>query len=95
MSRKLNHSLRALVVTFGVFAAGLFVGIPESLNTAPDTAVLQAEVPDAAVIAAPAPQVSAAKPIAPKQRQRRRQARDEIALPFFSFAHVLRRGNGS
>lgn len=95
MSRKLIHSLRALVVTFGVFAAGLLVGIPESLNTAPNTAVLQVQMPEAAAIATPAPQVSAAKPVAPKQRQRRRQARDEIALPFFSFAHVLRRGNGS
>ncbi len=95
MPRKLIHSLRALVVTLGVFAAGLVVGIPANLNAMPDATVPQVETVEAAVIGAPAPLNSATKPVAPTHRQRRRHARDEIALPFFSFAHVLRSGNGS
>jgi hypothetical protein len=95
MPRKLIHSLRALAVTFGVFAASFIVGIPGDIKTAPDATVLQVGVAQPAVMGAAAPQASAVKPTATKQRQRRRHARDEMALPFFSFAHTLRRGNGS
>ncbi len=95
MPRKLIHSLHALAVSFGVFAASLVIGVPAGLNATPNATALQTAPAETVGIAAPVPQSSATKPVATKNRQRRRHARDEMAMPFFSFANTLRRGNRS
>lgn len=90
MSRKLIHSIRALTVAFGLFAAAVGVGITTGADRAPAIAALHGELAGTA----PLPQVSEAAPLTTKHRKRRREARDEMAMPFFSFAHVVRRNNG-
>ncbi|MCC7249872.1 MAG: hypothetical protein IT473_14715 [Lysobacter sp.] len=93
MSRKLIHSIRAIVVSFGVLAAVAAVGLPSTVGTPSPIATVAPTQSDPAV----APSVDAQPtPTAPKKHgQRRRLPREEMSLPFFSFAHGLRRGNGS
>jgi hypothetical protein len=93
MSRKLIQSIRAFAISLGVFAAAVAIGIPAGLDTMPSHAASGVEmIADASGAADAAPKVTAASA---KQRQHRRDARNEMALPFFSFARVLRGGNGS
>lgn len=90
MSRKLIHSVRALVVSLGLLAAGLFVA---SLPTSP-TGLSTAGTPKGAIDDRTESDAreGAAKP---HSRQRRAMSRESMALPFFSFAQGLRSGNGS
>jgi fructose-1,6-bisphosphatase/sedoheptulose 1,7-bisphosphatase-like protein len=92
MHRKLIHSVRALgialsLLTAGLVTAGLSLAVPA---TAPDGMAADAGVAPAAAAKAQAT-TSAAK----AHLRRRTQARDAMALPFFSFAQGLRRGNRS
>lgn len=91
MSRKLIHSIRALTVAFGLFAATVGVGIATSADTASALPALRGELDGATSV----PQASEASTVSAKHRQRRREAREQMAMPFFSFAPVLRRGKGS
>ena len=91
MPRNLIRSIRALTVAFGLFAFAVGVGITTGAESASGIAALHGERAGAASV----PQASEAKSLSAKHRQRRREARDEMAMPFFSFAPVLRRGNGS
>jgi hypothetical protein len=90
MSRKLIHSVRALVVSLGLLSAGLFVATlpaaPASLSTATATE-------DA--IESRTESGERERTAKPHSRQRRAMARESMALPFFSFAQGLRSGNGS
>jgi fructose-1,6-bisphosphatase/sedoheptulose 1,7-bisphosphatase-like protein len=97
MHRKLIHSVRALgialslltagLVTAGLVTAGLSLAVPA---TAPDGMAADAGVAPTAAANAQAT-TSAAK----AHLRHRTQARDAMALPFFSFAQGLRRGNRS
>ncbi len=92
MHRKLIHSVRALgialsLLTASLITAGLGLAVPA---TAPDGMAVDAGVAPAAAAKAQAT-TSAAK----AHLRRRTQARDAMALPFFSFAQGLRRGNRS
>ncbi len=91
MSRKLIHSIRALTVAFGLLMAAVGVGITTGADRTSTIAALHGELDGATSV----PQASEANAVTAKHRQRRREARDEMAMPFFSFAPVLRRGNGS
>ncbi len=97
MSRKLIHSIRAFAVTVGVLAVGFAIGIPATHldTTSGVTNAPPIEVSEIEAATVSTQQSSAVEPAPTKPHQRRRRARDEMALPFFSFAHVLRRGNGS
>lgn len=85
MHRKLIHSVRALGVALSLLIAGLTLAVPASApgglaagnESAPTTADAQAK----------------ARSSKAHSRHRRAQARDAMALPFFSFAQGLRRGN--
>lgn len=87
MHRKLIHSVRALGVALSLLTAGLIMAVPvpapsglaTTLGASPTATEVQAKT-------------SAARAQA---RHRRTQARDAMALPFFSFAQGLRRGNRS
>ncbi len=85
MHRKLIHSVRALGIAMSLLTAGLILAVP---TTAPGRHSAAAE----AAPAAAETQTDAAKAY---RRHRRTQARDAMALPFFSFAQGLRRGNRS
>lgn len=88
MHRKLIHSVRALGIALCLLTTGLILAVPVPapgrLSTHPEAAPATAE--------AQADAASAAKAY---RRHRRNQARDAMALPFFSFAQGLRRGNRS
>jgi hypothetical protein len=85
MHRKLIHSVRALGIALSLLTAGLILAVP-----APAPGRLAAN-PEATPTAAEAQATAnAAKAYT---RHRRNQARDAMALPFFSFAQGLRRGN--
>lgn len=85
MHRKLTHSVHALGVTLSLLIAGLTMAVPASTpaglvagnEAAPTTAEVQAK----------------ASAFKAHSRHRRSQARDAMALPFFSFAQGLRRSN--
>lgn len=98
MSRKLIHSIRAIVVSFGVLAAVAAVGLPSTVGTpigatGVDIAAVAPTLSEPAV--APSVDAKPAPPATKQHGQRRRLPREEMSLPFFSFAHGLRRGNGS
>jgi hypothetical protein len=88
MHRKLIHSVRALGITLCLLTAGIMFAdpapslghLPASLETGP-----------AAVEA----RTAAANTTKAYPRQRRAQARDAMAVPFFSFAQGLRRSKRS
>jgi hypothetical protein len=88
MPRKLIHSVRALGVALSLLTAGLILAAaapaPGHLSANPEAA------PAATVI-----QADTAGENKASRRHRRAQARDAMALPFFSFAQGLRRGNRS
>ncbi|NOT89927.1 MAG: hypothetical protein HOP03_17375 [Lysobacter sp.] len=85
MHRKLIHSVRALGIALGLLTAGLILAVP-----APAPGRLTAH-PEAA----PAATEIQADATTAYRRHRRAQARNAMALPFFSFAQGLRRGNRS
>jgi hypothetical protein len=93
MSRKLTHSIRALAVGFGIFATAVGIAVDFGHNPAATTS--QAEVAQGTATPLVAPKAAVGKPVGAKHRQRRREAHEEISMPFFSFARALRRGNGS
>lgn len=100
MSRKLIHSIRAIVVSFGVLAAVAAIGLPSAAGTPMPIVATDADIADSvSTLSEPALAPSADADVAPpapkKHGQRRRLPREEMSLPFFSFAHGLRRGNGS
>jgi hypothetical protein len=85
MHRKLIHSVHALGVALSLLIAGLTLAVPASapggLVAGNEAALTTAEV-----------QAKASSSRA-HSRHRRSQARDAMALPFFSFAQGLRRSN--
>ncbi len=87
MHRKLIHSVRALGITLSLLTAGLFLAGPAP--TPAPLAAAKTPIPTTVEVTANA---NAAKA---HSRHRRNQARDAMALPFFSFAQGLRRGNRS
>ncbi len=91
MHRKLIHSVRALGITLSLLTVGLFLaGFLAGPATAPaPLATAKTSMPATVEVTADA---NAAKA---HSRHRRSQARDAMALPFFSFAQGLRRGNRS
>lgn len=85
MHRKLIHSVRALGITLCLLTAGLMFAVP-----APAPGHLSAK-PNAGPAAAEA-RTAVTKT---HSRHRRTQARDAMAVPFFSFAQGLRRSKRS
>ncbi|MBN8213071.1 MAG: hypothetical protein J0M09_09140 [Xanthomonadales bacterium] len=88
MHRKLIHSVRALGVALSLLTAGLILAVP-----APAPGRFSAN--HEAASAATGIQAETASANKASRRHRRTQARDAMALPFFSFAQGLRRSNRS
>jgi len=88
MHRKLIHSVHALGIALSLLTAGLFLAEQAPI---PNSRAAAAVVPTTAAHA----QVAAKDKAAVTKRHRRAQAREAMALPFFSFAQGLRRGNRS
>jgi hypothetical protein len=86
MHRKLIHSVRALGISLSLLTAVLIVASPAQIPGIDIAADAQA---------APAPVEAKATDINTRANHRRAQARAAMALPFFSFAQGLRRGNRS
>ncbi|GEM_PF-1339303 len=100
MSRKLIHSIRAIVVSFGVLATVATISLPSAVGTPMPIAATHADIADSASALsdpalAPSADANVAPPASKKHGPRRRLPREEMSLPFFSFAHGLRRGKGS
>jgi hypothetical protein len=85
MHRKLIHSLRALGIALSLFTTGLLLAEQAPMRNGPA----------AAATATTHTQSAANDKAAVTKRHRRAQARAAMALPFFSFAQGLRRGNRS
>jgi hypothetical protein len=83
MHRKLIHSVRALSIALSLLTAGLIMAVP-----APDKLANRIET-------APAGTEVQADAGAAKAYSGHRRGRNSMALPFFSFAQGLRRGNRS
>lgn len=79
MPRKLLHAYRGLAIALGLLTVGLIASLPAQGPVGPDT-VLQAP---------------GERDPGSSRSHRRAMARESLALPFFSFAQNLRRGNGS
>lgn len=96
MQRKLNHTYRALGLVLSLATVALIAAVPLPGATdaafAHGAAVVPAATSVAAPTVAPSARTGAAKA---SSRHRRAQAREAMALPFFSFAQGLRRGNRS
>ena len=100
MPRKMLHSFRALAFALGLLTVGLVadsfvVGTPTAAALATGSGTRLGLPADADATVAPTSAASA--PIGPssKSHSRHRRVRDSMALPFYSFAQVLRRGNRS
>ena len=101
MHRKLIHTFRALGLVLSLATAALITVAPSDGVTnavfvpgviaAPATVAPQA-IAEQAVTGQAKPRTGSAKAYS---RQRRAQAREAMALPFFSFAQGLRSGNRS
>jgi hypothetical protein len=87
MHRKLIHSVRALGIALSLLTASLMMAVP-ALAPSGIAADAGGDAPTAAPIQST---TSAAK----AHLRHRTQARQAMALPFFSFAQGLRRGNRS
>ena len=104
MQRKLFRSMTALTASVSVFALLLLAAGPATAPTlqphARDIVVASADAVDAAAVDADAAITSeaaleaAADPVSAATRQRHhlRRARNQLALPYFSFAQGLRHG---
>jgi hypothetical protein len=90
MSRKLIHSVRALVVSLGLLAAGLIVANPPAAPAGLSTATVTEDATESRTESGERKRTAK-----PHSRQRRAMSRESMALPFFSFAQGLRSGNGS
>ncbi len=88
MHRKLIHSVRALGITLCLMTAGLMLAVPAP---APDHLSAKLD-PGPAAVEIRTAVTNAAKA---HHRHRRTQARDAMAVPFFSFAQGLRRSKRS
>lgn len=84
MHRKLIHSVRAFGIALSLLTAGLILAVPSPGERAAAASAVPMTVE---AQASPEPM--------PPTRHRRTQARETMALPFFSFAQGLRRGNRS
>ena len=87
MPRKLTHSVRALGISLSFLIGGLLMAafVPPTSSTGSNglerqSAIVTATATQAAPVSKPA---------------RRHRSRSGLALPFFSFAQGLRRGNRS
>lgn len=89
MPRKLMHSLRALGIALSLLTAGLIASAPAP---SPSSAFAGQGV---SPLPAEAGVDTTQSPGKAHKRNRRAQAREAMALPFFSFAQGLRSGNGS
>lgn len=89
MHRKLIHTFRALGLVLSLATAALISAVPAP---GPADAALVRAVDAAPAAVAPQARAGTAKAYS---RQRRAQAREAMALPFFSFAQGLRSGNRS
>jgi hypothetical protein len=89
MHRKLMHSIRALAIALGLLTAGLIASVPVPAPTGD----IAGQAPT--ILPAGAKTEATQSPAKAYKRNRRAQARDALALPFFSFAQGLRSGNGS
>ena len=91
MHRKLIHSVRALGITLSLLTAGLILAVPaaapgpHAVGTSTTPTTVEAKVNANA-------NTNTTKAYS---HHRRSQARHAMALPFFSFAQGLRRGNRS
>jgi hypothetical protein len=98
MRRKLIHSIRATAFSFGLLAVAATVGTldrtgkPNALEKHVGFSI-ESSAEARTALSAETGTRDEAKPTSSK-RHRRKQARDAMALPFVSFAQVLRRGNG-
>ncbi|HST45513.1 MAG TPA: hypothetical protein VLK29_09865 [Luteimonas sp.] len=104
MTRTLQNALMALSTTGLVLVIGLMVAAPLAPSTLSSPAAAwtpevgagiapgQALVLTAARVAGPSTEAAVAA--LADARPKRRSARNAIALPYFSFARGLRRGNG-
>lgn len=92
MHRKLIHSVRALGITLCLLTAGLMFAIP-----APTPGLLSAnpEAGPTALEARTGVANTTNNTTKAYSRHRRAQARNAMAVPFFSFAQGLRRSNRS
>jgi len=88
MHRKALRTTRALSLSLGVLALGLTLGLVTRNSQADLHGTGLAASGQATALEA------SDDPTTGSQRIRRKQARDAMAVPFFSFAQVLRRGNG-
>jgi hypothetical protein len=86
MHRKLIHSVHALGIALSLLTAALFLA---------EQGPVRNGVAATAPVAATHTQTADKDKAAMTRRHRRAQARAEMALPFFSFAQGLRRGNRS
>ncbi len=89
MHRKLIHTFRALGLVLSLATAALISAVPAP---GPTGAALVRGVVAAPATVAPQAKTGTAKAYS---RQRRAQAREAMALPFFSFAQGLRSRNRS
>jgi len=87
MTRKLQHSLQALMAAAAVFTVLLLAGGPTTPTVRAVTMQLSSTsgVGDGAIDASEVPQPGAIK------RRHLRHSRELLALPYFSFAQGLRR----
>lgn len=89
MPRKLMHSVRALGIALSLLTVGLIASGPAPTSSGAFAGQGVAPLHSEARVDATQSPAKAYK------RNRRAQAREAMALPFFSFAQGLRSGNGS
>ena len=90
MHRKLIHSVRALGIALSLLTAGLILAV-----SVPTAGRFSAHLEGASAPAAESAEADTASAAKAYRPHRRTQTRDAMALPFFSFAQGLRRGNRS
>lgn len=89
MPRKLMHSLRALGIALSLLTVGLIASAPAPTPSGAFAEQGVSPLPSEARVG------TTQSPAKAYKRNRRAQAREAMALPFFSFAQGLRSGNGS
>lgn len=89
MPRKLMHSVRALGIALSLLTVGLIASAPIPPPSGAFAEQGVSPLPSEAGVG------TTQSPAKAYKRNRRAQAREAMALPFFSFAQGLRRGNGS
>ena len=94
MTRKLQHTLKALTATAAVFSLMLLAGVPAPVTGPTARFVASAEAANA-VDAADEAAVEAEAATARGNAGRHRRGHAATALPYFSFAQGLRQVAGS